>query len=79
MRHVVKSAAGYYANVNLKPSWVPSVADAKVFPSEKKAKGVIRLLRRSWIHATVIKLPAIDAKVIGTRPTPPGIPDQDNP
>jgi len=56
MKCVVISTAGYYANTDLKPAWVPDMAGAKVFRSVGMAKGVVKILRRNRIEAKVIKI-----------------------
>jgi hypothetical protein len=57
MRYIVGSECGFYQNHNRRPSWVGKLADAKQFTSLRSAEHIVRILERSHIKATVIKLP----------------------
>ncbi|MGD0766830.1 MAG: hypothetical protein ABSB42_01265 [Tepidisphaeraceae bacterium] len=61
MKYAVKSACGFYTNVNRKPGWVQTIKDAKHFPSIAAARTVVRIIARNNIKATVVPLPAIGA------------------
>jgi hypothetical protein len=56
MKCVIRSKCGYYANVNFKPVWGQSLAQANVFPRVRVAEGVVAILRRNNIHAKVLKI-----------------------
>jgi hypothetical protein len=56
MRYVVRSAAGYYQNVNLRPRWVEEIKDAKRFLNVRAARDIVKILSRNRIDAKVIRI-----------------------
>ena len=54
MRCIIRMRDGqFYGVVNGKPAWVQSRAEARVFSNVKLARGVLAVLRRTHIEASI--------------------------